>query len=698
MRFCSMCGAPLAVPARRERRHVTVVFIDLAGFTTLTRGLDPEPLRDLADEVLTAVAAVIEEFAGHVDSFRGDGLIAVFGAPRAHADDAERAVNAAAAGLRAIERIGTAAGTGLKGRAGVSTGTVIAGELGSGRVREYTVMGSTVNLAARVEAAATPGEVWVSPATKAATRTRFSYESSGPVTLTGFPDVEELFILRSDPAPVAADPFAEVSFVGRTKELEALKHAHRQVGEDGRALELWVSGSPGIGKSRLLREFVTSHLPEDTRVLWPVERSGASLSWQALARTVFTEPAQVGSLPQQSQVEAFLEELLPDELRWHRQVLGSLGFEELGQWMRPERRRVNRTSLAWRDLLAALARSGESPLVLVLDLAVQDPELTEFLQLLREAAAPILILRSTRLAERPESEQLLRVEPLGVEDSLQLLNEVADPVMQPATEALVYQVGGVPSYILELGRTLTVTDDSSFSDSLEAVLQARLDSLPAGERTVLALAALTGERSWESLLLELGGRGTAAALERLTGDNSLLKQPESRIPGEVELRFQSELLRHAVLKMVPYSDRRKQHLRIGAWLESRAPLDLSELIGRHFSLGGSDDAAWPHYLTALEHSLRVSADAAAISSLIGRINELRLPALQRLEVALAALSAAVATAEPQLARQQLETAWALSSELPETPEYVREKLAELATQVSALQKAVERTAGARQAP
>src|SRR5690625_3520159 len=149
-RYCAMCGAPAAPSSQRERRIVSVVFIDLAGFTTLTHGLDPEELRDLADEVLTNVAAVIEEYSGHVDAFHGDGLIAVFGAPRSYADDAERAVSAAAAGLRAIERVGDAKGLQLKGRAGVSTGMVIAGELGSGRVREYTVMGSAVNLAARV--------------------------------------------------------------------------------------------------------------------------------------------------------------------------------------------------------------------------------------------------------------------------------------------------------------------------------------------------------------------------------------------------------------------------------------------------------------------------------------------------------------------------------------------------------------------
>ena len=162
MRFCGMCGAPLAVaPARRERRRVTTVFIDLTGFSTLTRDFDPEKLRDLADDVLSVVAGIIEEYDGYIDAFQGDGLIALFGAPNAHPNDPERAVLAAAEGLRAIEAMGRSKGYPLKGRAGVNTGLVIAGNLGSGKIKDYTVMGSAVNLAARLEAAATPGEVWV---------------------------------------------------------------------------------------------------------------------------------------------------------------------------------------------------------------------------------------------------------------------------------------------------------------------------------------------------------------------------------------------------------------------------------------------------------------------------------------------------------------------------------------------------------
>lgn len=195
MRFCGMCGSLLTFSGGRERRRVTVVFIDLASFTSLTHDLDPEALRDLADEVLTVVAGIIEDYDGHVNTFRGDGLVAVFGAPTSHPDDPQRAVLAAAAGLKAIGEIGQSKGLALKGRAGVNTGIVIAGSVGSRQVKEYTVMGSAVNLAARLEAAATVGEVWVGPETFEATRHALRYLATPPLTLRDFPGITQAYRL-----------------------------------------------------------------------------------------------------------------------------------------------------------------------------------------------------------------------------------------------------------------------------------------------------------------------------------------------------------------------------------------------------------------------------------------------------------------------------------------------------------------------
>ena len=684
-RFCGMCGAPVQQAPQRERRKVSAVFIDLAGFTTLTHGLDPEAVRDLADDVLTTVAGIIEEFSGHVDAFRGDGLIAVFGAPRSYADDAERAVNAAAAGLRAIERVGAAKGLELKGRAGVATGVVIAGELGSGRVREYTVMGSAVNLAARVEAAATPGEVWVSPVTFQATRHRMNFESTGPVRLQGFPDVHELYVLRSNPERATADPYLHLKFVGRQAELAILREALETAASERTMQEVWVAGDTGIGKTRLLREFVKSEPGSEARVLWPAERSGASLSWHALARALFAGRGNPGSMPQPQEIERFLQEFLGHEPRWRQQILASLGIVEMKPYTRLERRKVNRTSLAWRDLLVAVAEREERALILALEHEVLDGEVLEFLQLLRQAEAPILLLRVTRSTEKKATGRWLKLPPLTMAESLELLNQVADPVMRRATEALVYQVAGMPAYILELGRALSVTEDSSFSGSLESLLQARLDRLDPNERQLLSLAALSGERSWEAQLLELGGPAARAALDRMLEGNALLELPQSRIPGEVEFRFQSELLRHAVLRMVPFSDRPLSHLRIATWLEARAPFELSELIARHFRDGGSHDAAFPHYVAALE--LAAQAEPVLVPGLISDVSGLRLPVQQAFVARLAAADAALIAGELELARSLLQD----SGDVPIQNELEREsaeqRLGELRQQLAELESA-----------
>ena len=254
MRFCGMCGARLTPhPLGRERRRVTVVFIDLVGFSALTKDFDPEKMRDLADEILTVIAGLIEDFDGYVDAFQGDGLIALFGAPHSHPDDAERAVLAAAAGLRAVESIGQNKGLTLKGRAGINTGTVIAGTVGTGRVRDYTVMGAAVNLAARLEAAASPGEVWVGEETFEATRHRLYYAPSPLLKLRGFPEVTRAYHFTE--RMHARDPYAHLSFVGRNHERGVLRHALDEVRRTGEIKEVRLVGKAGSGKTRLLREF-----------------------------------------------------------------------------------------------------------------------------------------------------------------------------------------------------------------------------------------------------------------------------------------------------------------------------------------------------------------------------------------------------------------------------------------------------------
>ncbi len=602
MRFCGMCGSRLERQlTARERRRVSIVFIDLAGFSNLTHGLDPEELRDLADEVLTMVAGVIEEYDGHVDAFRGDGLIALFGAPHSHPDDAHRAVLAASASLDAIHAIGRGRGIRLEGRAGVNTGVVIAGSVGSGRVRSYTVMGSAVNLAARLEEAATPGEVWVGEETFESSRNRLAFEETGPLQLPGFPAVHRAHRLVSAVQRSVSDPYAKIRFIGRNRELEALQLAYRQTAQTGKARELWLVGEAGRGKTRLLHEFL--HTSADPRAsLWIEVRPTEEFSWRSLEPQLFGTDEEEDERVRHQRVQETLQRLLPDEPRWHQAILSSLDLVRTKAWTRLDRRTIDRTHLAWHDLLVALARQGggQSALVIAVDNEPRDETLLEFLALIREADAPILLLRTSRWETLPDNAQSLPLSPLSFEESVALLGELADPTLRIASEALVRQVGGVPAYLLELGRALSLTQPGSFSGSLASLLQSRLDMIDGPARLLLAHAALTGEATWEGLLRELATGEDDGLIRTLVEEDLLVREAGSSIPDEVEYRFQSELLRQAVLRMIPFSDRPLLHLKIATWLESHAPLAFSELIAEHFERGGSPDAAYAHYLAAAD--------------------------------------------------------------------------------------------------
>ncbi len=653
MRFCGMCGSRLERQLTvRERRRVSVVFVDLAGFSSLTHGLDPEELRDLADEVLTMVAGIIEEYDGHVDAFRGDGLIALFGAPHSHPDDASRAVLAASSSLEAIRSIGRSRGIRLEGRAGVNTGVVIAGSVGSGRVRSYTVMGSAVNLAARLEEAATPGEVWVGDETFQTTRNRLAFEETGPLQLPGFPAVRRAHRLVSTVQPRASDPYADIRFIGRARELAALKDAYEQTVEAGRARELWLVGEAGRGKTRLLNEFLNS-VSNALSSIWIEVHPTEEFSWKALEPQLFGTDADEDERARHQHVQESLQRLLPDEPRWHQAILNSLDLISTKPWTRLDRRTVDRTNLAWRDLLVALARSGgEAALVVAVDNEPRDEALLEFLALLGAADAPILLLRTSRWENLPAEADSLALGPLDFRESLALLDELASPEMRTASEALVRQVGGVPAYVLELGRALSLTPSGSFSGSLASLLQSRLDMVEAPARLLLAQAALTGEATWEGLLLELAGGEEDELVSALVDEDLLVREAHSTVPEDIEYRFQSELLRQAVLRMIPFSDRPLLHLRIATWLESHAPLTFSELIAEHFERGGSPDAAYAHYLAAADQSA-TQGDTERADDLYERLLGLDLGADLLAEGALAYANAALARGDRERAMAEL---------------------------------------------
>ncbi len=692
MRFCGYCGAPLeASGSARERRRVTVLFLDLVGFSDLSHDRDPEEVRDLADRLLTRMAAEVETFDGYVDAFRGDGMVALFGAPHAHGDDPERAVRAAAVCLRAIEEVGRARGLTLRGRAGVNTGVVIAGPLGSGSIRGYTVMGSPVNLASRLERLAEPGTVLVGPETYQVARHRLRFVPVGPLSVPGFPELTRAFrFVPSDPGR-QADPFGHLTFVGRRRQIEAL-HDHRAaVVTEGRAREVWVVGEAGSGKTRLLREAFNggsagASAAAGHAVVWLVPGAAGRRPWMQLASAVFDVDEAAYAPALRERIEDELASLVPNQPRLYGSILQSLDLQEARPWRRVDRRATDRVAVAWRDVLTAHARLSPGALTLVVEGDPAGTDLADLLAMIPSSQAPLLLVRTSRGSGVPKGAHVVRVPPLDPADGRALVEQLVPPQQLPAARALAPEMSGLPAHLIELGWALSLQEgraEDEIASSLEALLQARLDRIRPPARTLLAHASLAGEHVWDELLTELadatatplhGARRSAeraflggsspdelpaaapaAAIEALIDDKLLVPLPDSSLPGMREFRFHSDLLRRAVMRTVPLDDRPAIHVRIATWLEKRAPLSFSAWIASHFEQGGAHEAAYAHRMAAAEHAAQYD-QARQASALFERLTTMPVSATLRIQAALSWAQLALRTPDADLAARALHVA------------------------------------------
>src|SRR5918995_1270259 len=265
-RFCMNCGAaldavPSAAPAApavlpEERRQVTVLFADLSGYTAFAEGMDPEQVKSQVDRALFRLGHEVERYGGTVDKYIGDNVMALFGAPVAHEDEAERAVRAGLGMQDAMEEInaGMPSGARFELRVGVNTGEVLAGAVGE----TYTVVGDTVNVASRLQSAARPGSVTVGERTMRATDAAVSYEALEPLTLKGkaepVPAWEAVGLIAEHSVRRVA-PARESPLVGRQQELTTLDSLYERVVREGTSHLVTIVGEAGVGKSRVLREF-----------------------------------------------------------------------------------------------------------------------------------------------------------------------------------------------------------------------------------------------------------------------------------------------------------------------------------------------------------------------------------------------------------------------------------------------------------
>ena len=566
------------VSAAAARKTVSVLFCDLADSTALGERLDPEPLRELMGRWYEEMRVAVDRHGGTVEKFVGDAVMAVFGLPRAHEDDALRAVRAALGMQQAVERMNTdLAGLDmpeLRIRIGINTGEVVTGD-----DAVTLATGDAVNTAKRLEQAAGGGEILIGAVTERLVRHAAQLEAAGSVAAKGKSGpVDAWRVLGAD---AGADPFArrwDTPLVGRGGELSVLREELTASADRTECRLVTVVGAAGVGKTRLVSELVAevgAHatvaagrcLPYgDGITFWPLTELIRSLGGdRAVAEAVQNEPDA---------------ELIVQRLR--ALSGGSAGPAEELFW-------------AARRLFEALAR--ERPLLVVLeDVHWAEPTLLDLVEYVSRWSrdAPILLLclaRPELLDERPRWDgALVPLEPLSPNESAQLLDALDEgSTLSRVLRARVADAAqGNPLYAEQLVAMLSEAgaDPSltSLPPTIQALLAARLDRLDHDERDVLERAAVVGREFWPGAVAALGeGRDEALGTTLLALVRRDLVEPTtSRVPGEDGFRFRHALIRDAAYASAPLRRRTAYHERFAEWVESvGAAEEYDEIRGYH---------------------------------------------------------------------------------------------------------------------
>jgi class 3 adenylate cyclase len=552
-RFCPECGAPAApVEAREQRKVVTVLFCDVTGSTRLGEDTDPEALRALLARYFERMKAIVESHGGTVEKFIGDAVMAVFGVPVVHEDDALRACRAAAEMRDALP------GLGIGGRIGVNTGEVVTG------TEERLATGDAVNVAARLEQAAEPGEVLVGQATLALVRAAAEVEPVEPLALKGKAEPVPAFRLlavRADVERRFATPM-----VGRETELRRLRDAFAQATHDRSCQLFTVLGSAGVGKSRLAAELLAGI--EAGAVGGRCLSYGEGITYWPVVEIL----KQLGTLPD------------GDAARPLRSLLGET--EEP----------ASAEEIAWgfRRLLEQEAEA--QPLVCVLDdLHWAEETLLDLVEHVADLSrdAPILVLCMARpelLERRPSwgggkwNATTVLLEPLDARETEQLLDELGS-VPGDLRERIVRVAEGNPLFVEE---TLALVRDSGGTEvevppTIQALLAARLDQLEPLERAVLERGSVEGQVFHRGAVEALAdGEPQAERLVALVR-KQLVRPDRPQLPDEDAYRFRHLLIRDAAYDALPKSVRADLHRRFAAWLEQhgRELVELDEILGYH---------------------------------------------------------------------------------------------------------------------
>lgn len=691
--FCPHCGVSVVAPAlnggRRpelpaperpasqilelrqtapaDRRPVTVLFADLSGFTTLSERLDPEDVQALQNQLFEQTTAAVQRFGGFVDKFIGDALLALFGAPEAHEDDPERALRAALDMIERTARVSERAKARINApltlHIGVNTGHVVAGGIGAGDARSYSVTGDTVNTAQRLQSMAAPGEVLVGPLTHRLTRHAFQFESLGEKSLRGKSGSVLVHRLRGPldvPRPARGLETLGLSapLIGRDADLAHMIDSLEQAC-GGTAQLMRLIGEAGIGKTRLVDEFLARAGQDERFTGVAIRRAACSAlgeqSYGALA-AVLRSAYQIEHGASAAQTQARLLEALTELGLDGGEIDGLmplclhvLGFANPDATLLQVEPAQLRRQIFFAIRVVIERRLARSPLLIIVeDLHWADAISLEALRFvmdrLEERRLMLLFTHrpmpeNDRIGSNRISQSALRLSPLDTAAGYKLLTAFLGERCVASAKDLCNRVversGGNPLFVEEIVRSLVevgvlqrdgaewyVTRSEAAADipaSVQALLLARMDRLPRDVRSLAQEAAVIGPRFEASLL-------SAIATDQVNTDTGLDILCDAEVIEEVAgarsirsraFRFTQTLLHDAIYQNLLVQRRTDMHGRIGTALErlcGETPERLEDavLLGHHFSLSANKVKGAFYLRSAADRARAIYANDDAI--------------------------------------------------------------------------------------
>jgi class 3 adenylate cyclase/tetratricopeptide (TPR) repeat protein len=649
-----------------ERKQVTVLFADLKDSTELIRGLDPEAAQQLLDPALQRMMDAVHRFEGTVNQVLGDGIMALFGAPIAHEDHALRACYAALAMQAAMqpytEEVRRSRGLELRMRVGLNAGEVVVRAIGNDLHMDYSAVGETTVLAARMEQTATPGTIRLPAATLRLAEGLVQVTALGPVPVKGLAEPVEVFELTGA-SPLRRRLQAAVArgltrFVGRQPELEAMRQARERV-RVGHGQVVAVVGEAGVGKSRLVYEYVHAQDTLGWRVLESASVSYGKATPYFPVIDLLKRYAQIEDADDPRTRRArltgqvlTLDEALQDTLPPLLALLDALPEDSLFRQLEPPQRRQH-TLNALKRLL--LRESQEQPLLLIFeDLHWIDAETQALLDSLVESlpTARLLLL----VNYRPEYQHgwgsktyytQLRLDPLPPTSSDEFLQALLgdDPGLASLKQLLIARTVGNPFFLEESVRTLVETgvlvgepgaycltrplDGLQVPGTVQAVLAARIDRLPSEEKRLLQTAAVIGTDVPLALLQAIADMPEAVLQRGIAHLQAAEFLYETRLFPEPDYTFKHALTHEVAYGSLLLERRRVLHARIVEALEALAPDRMAEQVERlaHHALRGE---VWDKAVTYCQQAgARAARSRAAFSAALGYFDQ-ALQALARL--------------------------------------------------------------------